>query len=118
MGLPYSVLGLANSCAAHHMVGQTLRDFNRLYSRKAHVHHYTEYMEKEHFDEAFETLNSLVKDYTHLDMLHETPASCAGTKRPAVNGAASLLFAPSAWASQNAMEELGGLQQFLPRPLI
>ena len=34
------------------------------------MHHYTEYMEKTEFDEAFETVNTLIKDYIHLDMLH------------------------------------------------
>ena len=46
-----------------------VKDFSRLYNRKAHVHHYTEYMEKGEFDEAFETVNALIKDYIHLDML-------------------------------------------------
>ena len=46
-----------------------VKDFSRLYNRKAHVHHYTEYMEKGEFDEAFETVNTLIKDYISLDML-------------------------------------------------
>ena len=46
-----------------------MKDFSRLYSRKAHVHHYTNFMEREEFDQAFETVNSLIKDYIHLDML-------------------------------------------------
>lgn len=46
-----------------------VKDFSRLYNRKAHVHHYTEYMEKVEFDEAFETVNTLMKDYISLDML-------------------------------------------------
>ena len=46
-----------------------VKDFSRLYSRKAHVHHYTNFMEREEFDHAFETVNSLIKDYIHLDML-------------------------------------------------
>merc|ERR1719183_988718 len=97
-GLPYSVLSLANSCAANHMFGQTLRVFSRLYSKKAHLHHYTQYVDRQLFDEAFETVNTLMKDYIHLDMLHETPASCAGptVDLPSSAGAASLLFAPSA----------------------
>ena len=46
-----------------------VKDFSRLYTRKAHVHHYTEFMEKAQFDEAYETVNTLIKDYIHLDML-------------------------------------------------
>ena len=48
---------------------QQVKDFSRLYTRKAHVHHYTNFMEREEFDQAFETVNSLIKDYIHLDML-------------------------------------------------
>ena len=33
------------------------------------MHHYTNFMEREEFDQAFETVNSLIKDYIHLDML-------------------------------------------------
>lgn len=102
-GLPYSVLHLANTCAAHHMFGHTVRDFSRLYSRKAHVHHYTEYMDRGEFDDAFEKVNSLMKDYIQLDMLHETPASCKGEDTPASVSSSSLLFAPSAWTSRNAL---------------
>jgi len=133
-GLPYSVLGLANSCAAQHMFSQTLRDFNRLYSRKAHVHHYTQYMEQSMFDDAFETVNSLMREYIHLEMMHDTPASCMGEScavrggqgrrggpGTAASGAASMLFAPSAWASCKAVQQPQGranLQCFLPKPLL
>jgi len=119
-GLPYSVLCLANSCATHQMLSQRLKDFSRLYNRKAHIHHYTEYMEKACFDVAFETANSLMKDYIQLDMLHETPASCVSPSSQAPANASSLLFAPSAWASHSAVNAQGtnSLQQFLPSPLI
>lgn len=52
-----------------HLSATEVKDFSRLYNRKAHVHHYTEYMEKVEFDEAFETVNTLMKDYISLDML-------------------------------------------------
>jgi tubulin epsilon len=120
-GLPYSVLSLANSCAAHHMFGQNLRVFNRLYSKRAHLHHYTQYVDRDVFDEAFETVNTLMKDYIHLDMLHETPASCISPPDPSCDGIASLLFAPSAWSSQRALRSTGGLaslQNFMPRPVL
>ncbi|CAK0911277.1 unnamed protein product, partial [Prorocentrum cordatum] len=118
-GLPYSVLGLANSCAAHHMFGQSLRSFSRLYSRKAHVHHYTEYMDQGMLDEAFDTVNSLMKEYVRLDVLHQPPARTDAPIAP--GGAASLLLAPSAWASREAALQAGGpeaLRRFVPQPLI
>lgn len=41
-----------------------MRDrFNRLYVRKAHVHHYTQYTDLETFDNALEGLSSLITDY-------------------------------------------------------
>lgn len=108
-GLPYSVLHLGNTCAAHQMFSHTVKDFSRLYGRKAHVHHYTEYMEKAQFDEAFETVNTLIKDYIQLDTLHETPLSCC-PQAPQPHSAAALL-APSAWAR-------GGGEAFRPRPIL
>lgn len=119
-GLPYSVLGLANSCAAHHMFSQTLRDFGRLYSRKAHVHHYTQYMEQQHFNDAFDAVNSLMKDYIHLEMVQEAPAVSSINPTPPV-GPASLLFTPSAWVSLSSVrqrEDLYNLQNFSPKPLL
>lgn len=121
-GLPYSVLSLANSCAAHHMFGQNLRVFNRLYSKRAHLHHYTQYVDRQVFDEAFETVNTLMKDYIQLDMLQQTPASCISAQAPSDSvGTASLLFAPSAWASQSSLRGTGGpaqLQNFMPKPVL
>ncbi|CAK9061779.1 Tubulin epsilon chain (Epsilon-tubulin) [Durusdinium trenchii] len=79
-----------------------VKDFSRLYCRKAHVHHYTEYMEKAEFDEAFETVNTLIKEYIHLDMLHETPASCCpDSGLQSVRSAASVLT-PSSWATSQS----------------
>ena len=37
----------------------------RLYSRKAHIHHYTDFMEQGIFDEARENVSSLMKDYMY-----------------------------------------------------
>lgn len=124
-GLPFSVLGLANSCAAHQLLGQNLRDFSRLYQRKAHVHHYTEYMEKEAFDEAFETVNTLMKDYINLDMLHEAPRPRHPSNANAGSSLQSLLFAPSAAATRDALssgvDEVAKCQvveNWMPKPLI
>lgn len=118
-GLPYSVLALGNSCATHHMLGHSLRDFSRLYTRRAHVHHYTQYMDLGVFDEAYETVNSLMKDYLHLDIMQEAPPSCLGPPTDPV-GAFSLLFSPSAKTYNSAMNDLrvGGSRHFATQPLI
>lgn len=123
-GLPFSVLCLANTCAAHHFLGQTLSDFTKLYSRKAHVHHYTKYMEKAEFDQAHETINALMKDYIHLDLLSDTPPPCMKSMRVApTDFSASQLFTPSASTSRAAIQEWvsdgkPALQHFVPRPLL
>eukprot|EP00435_Cladocopium_sp_Y103_P068138 s218_g31.t1 len=109
-GLPYSVLHLGNTCAAHQMFSHTVKDFSRLYNRKAHVHHYTEYMEKGEFDEAFETVNALIKDYIHLDM-HETPASCCPRPTAQSLRSAAAVLTPSTWASSAAA---GASSQSIP----
>jgi len=41
--------------------------FQRLYKRKAMVHHYSQYMDPLRFDEAYEDLLRLVDDYRGLD---------------------------------------------------
>ncbi|CAE8652293.1 unnamed protein product, partial [Polarella glacialis] len=110
----------------HQMFSHTVKDFSRLYTRKAHIHHYTQYMQKEEFDDAFEVVNSLMKDYIQLDMLHETPASCRGPvlAEGDARSPTSLLLAPSSWASSRAVGQQGGedgkasLQNFTPRPLL
>lgn len=65
-GLRRSLLFLSNSCA----FGDTLNDvrsrFNLLYHRKAMVHHYTQYIEKAHFDEALSSLSDLIDDYERV----------------------------------------------------
>jgi hypothetical protein len=41
--------------------------FQRLYKRRAMVHHYSQYMDPLRFDEAYEDLLRLVDDYRGLD---------------------------------------------------
>ena len=54
----HSCLGLSNNCAiADSLFSSLLTRCNRLYRRKAHVHHYTEYMEQYYFDESLEKGN-------------------------------------------------------------
>lgn len=68
IGQPYSLLSLANNtCFRHTLEG--IRDrFNRLYKRKAHLHHYlnVEGMEAHMFQASIESLTSLVAEYETL----------------------------------------------------
>jgi hypothetical protein len=67
VGAPHSVLCLANNTAIAVTFEALRQRFAKLYSRKAHIHHYTEYMDVGLFDEALEALVSLVGEYTKLD---------------------------------------------------
>jgi tubulin epsilon len=49
-----------------------------LYKRKAHVHHYTDYIEKPFFDDGLASLDDLIANYGQLE-------SAAMTKQPRMN---------------------------------
>ena len=67
VGMPYSLLCLSNnSCITTHF-SNLKQKFMKLYKRKANVHHYTNYMEKERFDEAIHSLDDLAARYSDLD---------------------------------------------------
>ena len=63
MGVQRSVLALANNtCIAGTF--ETMRErFLKLYRRRAHVHHYTDYIEGAAFDDALEGIEELIGDY-------------------------------------------------------
>lgn len=67
VGMPYSLLCLSNNSCITTAFGNLKQKFMKLYRRKANVHHYTNYMEKERFDEALESLNEVNSKYTDLD---------------------------------------------------
>ncbi|OEH75813.1 tubulin epsilon chain [Cyclospora cayetanensis] len=58
-----SLLCLLNSCAIRQHFSRVLGRFMKLYSKRAHLHHYTEFTEKAVFDAAAESLKSLIEDY-------------------------------------------------------
>ena len=65
--LPVELLCLANNTAIADTFVNIHERFNRIFKRRAHVHHYTEFMEEEQFLVAQETLVGLVQDYQSLD---------------------------------------------------
>jgi len=67
VGTPSSLLCLANSTAVVPTFDSMRARFLQLYKRKAHVHHYTEYMEESQFDAAFEVIERLREDYSSWD---------------------------------------------------
>uniref|UniRef100_K3WV56 Tubulin/FtsZ GTPase domain-containing protein n=1 Tax=Globisporangium ultimum (strain ATCC 200006 / CBS 805.95 / DAOM BR144) TaxID=431595 RepID=K3WV56_GLOUD len=67
IGQKQSLLCLSNNCCIRDTF-ERLRDrFRKLYVRKAHVHHYTEYMEAERLSEAFENVRFLIDEYVKLE---------------------------------------------------
>uniref|UniRef100_H2Z471 Tubulin/FtsZ GTPase domain-containing protein n=1 Tax=Ciona savignyi TaxID=51511 RepID=H2Z471_CIOSA len=65
VGLPYSLLSLANNTCVRHSFTNLHSRFMKLYSRKAHFHHYerVDNFERSCFDESLNSLTSLVKEY-------------------------------------------------------
>ena len=70
----------ANNTAISQTFENIHQSFSKIFKRRAHVHHYTEYMEEEHFFTAEETLKKLIVDYTGLE--RATPRSGTRTIRP------------------------------------
>mmetsp|Transcript_3203 Transcript_3203/g.9222 ORF Transcript_3203/g.9222 Transcript_3203/m.9222 type:complete len:482 (-) Transcript_3203:274-1719(-) len=66
VGQDAAVLCLLNNCAVGSVLGEHRARFDRLYLRKAHLHHYTQYVEEATFDEARACVGELVDDYARL----------------------------------------------------
>ena len=67
LGHKDSMLLLANNCAIRGKVEGMLSKFQRLYSVRSHVHHYSQYLSDAYFANTMETLHTLVDDYAYLD---------------------------------------------------
>lgn len=73
VGMPYSLLCLSNqSCIKHHF-NDLKQQFLRIFRRKAHVHHYTEYMDIGQFSDALHSLEDLVEAYESIERTAHTP---------------------------------------------
>ncbi|RNA01755.1 tubulin epsilon chain, partial [Brachionus plicatilis] len=68
-GQPYSLLCLSNNTCIKDTFSTIKDRFNRLYKRKAHLHHYTqvEGMDLSLFAESLESLQNLINDYQGLE---------------------------------------------------
>ena len=62
-----SVLCLSNNCSISKVFQKMDTRFTKLYSRKAMLHHYLEYMEDEDIKEAKEAMSNLIHRYNSLD---------------------------------------------------
>ena len=68
-GAPYSMLCLANNCCVRGTFKRLQDRFSKLYRARAHLHHYTEHMEKGGLEIALERSRGLIEKYTELSRL-------------------------------------------------
>lgn len=64
VGQPQSLLALCNSCAMADVLHDATARFDRLYKRRAHLHHFTQYMDAAGLAEAREAVARVAADYT------------------------------------------------------
>jgi tubulin epsilon len=83
VGQKSSLLCLSNNCCIRETFERLNARFHKLYSRKAHLHHYTEFMDAGVLDEAQETVRYLVGEYAKLERSSDAtlPAVTPRTRR-------------------------------------
>ena len=77
VGQPVSLLALSNSCAIADALGQATARFDLLYKRRAHLHHFTQYMEAEALAGAREVVRSVASEYNRLKDTSPPPEAAA-----------------------------------------
>jgi len=70
----HSVLALSNNCCIRHTFKAVTERFMRLYKRKAHLHHYTEFIEQDVVAGAHEAVMQLMSEYEALEQVKPTEA--------------------------------------------
>ncbi|KAI9987400.1 hypothetical protein PInf_023430 [Phytophthora infestans] len=83
VGQRLSLLCLSNNCCIRETFERLNTRFHKLYSRKAHVHHYTEFMDAGMLNEAQENARFLIGEYAKLERASEAtqPTITASTRR-------------------------------------
>lgn len=84
-GRPYSLLALSNNTGVVTTLSAAYTRFMALYRVRAHVHHYTQYMEAEEFTTALASLTDVISAYnegTSRAFVHA--CACERVSRPAV----------------------------------
>ena len=76
-----SVLGLSNNCGIAETFTAMESRFQRLYSRRAMVHHYTQYIDDQVLSEARDDLRGLIQEYNDLQGAQPPPAGVSLTRR-------------------------------------
>jgi len=89
VGLPCSVLGLANNSCMATVFSDMLTRFQRLFRRRAHLHHYTEHMELSEVQRCADIVIDLATGYAALGLGHLDRASAGGAGTKAGPGVAA-----------------------------
>ena len=66
VGQPQALLALTNSCAMGEVLHDAVARFDRLYKRKAHLHHFTQYVEPGMLASAREVVRGTADEYKRL----------------------------------------------------
>eukprot|EP00644_Phytophthora_capsici_P008497 jgi/Phyca11/111385/e_gw1.20.707.1 len=75
VGHKSSLLCLSNNCCIRETFERLHTRFHKLYSRKAHMHHYTEFMDSGILDEAQENARYLIGEYAKLERSSDSAQS-------------------------------------------
>jgi tubulin epsilon len=75
VGVPNSLLCLANNCAIAGTFTTMRERFNKLYKRRVYTHHYEQYMELSAFDRAAETVTGIIDAYNAVDTVQPPPVT-------------------------------------------
>jgi len=69
MGQQYSLLALANNTCIRKSFGELRERYVKLYSRKAHMHHYTNVdgFDAELFHESLASMDELIEQYREIE---------------------------------------------------
>ena len=81
VGQPQALLALSNSGAMAGVLGEQLSRFDKLYKRKAHLHHFTQYMEAQGLQEAREAILDVQADYARHSNPEVPPEAAALMER-------------------------------------
>jgi len=72
-GQRHALLGLSNNCCIRNTFHAILERFEKLYRRKAHLHHYTQFIEEDLVGAAHEGVQGLIEEYTALEHVVPPP---------------------------------------------
>ena len=77
VGQPQALLALSNSASMADVLGEATARFDKLYKRKAHLHHFTQYMEAAGMAEAREVVKQVAGEYERLRNVPVPPEAAA-----------------------------------------